>query len=637
MAWYYQGSVTITPGSNVVTGTGTQWLANLYGIGEGQALVIGLERLEIMYVDSDTSLRLALPHTAGYSGSYHIETSYAGTGGDASRQIMACIRRFSTLVVDWNEWMTSTADTMTATDPFGNPVEIATYHAFSKGAGFKDELALQGYTVKDAEGNDVVINPLKDTQGGLKTITDTINKVEPASVIFNRDVLAKEIGVGYPRAGTSPSTRFGYHNASATTPRLYMADGNAGKTIQFPFDDGTMASREWVNKMVYVGSGNTTYVKNPANARLCLVTNDAGEAGGYDMANGRWAFVHNQAGFKVFGTGEFLSSGDYASVVLKKSDGRFVQIETSPHAGSLNMLNFIYRIPGGANQHVMSLPYETGSIASREWVNNYTGWGISNAWAPMLTDHNLVTTYTGTYYYGNTTANKPATSVGFGAAIVTRYSADISHHLYINNYGSSVLAVRRMNGASREDYYVLTSNNYTVDGNGFYKKASPIVTINANGYTTNRESRGATVRKLAVGQYQICNILGYNDDGAWGVNGGIVVPKDNNGLQLVFVKDRVQADGSIVVTTYHRQHAHLPEAFQNHRIKEIVDGVPVYMQDGEQCDLPAYTRLDVRVGMPEGCIWNKQQYWNNVYLEYCTLCRAQQSALSNETLALPLL
>ncbi|MEM7989131.1 hypothetical protein Q4Q66_11305, partial [Morganella morganii] len=32
-------------------------------------------------------------------------------------------------------------------------------------------------------------------------------------------------------------------------------------------------------------------------------------------------------------------------------------------------------------------------------------------------------------------------------------------------------------------------------------------------------------------------------DGAWGVNGGISVPKDNNGLELVYVDDRVQSDG----------------------------------------------------------------------------------------------
>ncbi|HCU2396809.1 hypothetical protein KDV23_12070 [Morganella morganii] len=148
-----------------------------------------------------------------------------------------------------------------------------------------------------------------------------------------------------------------------------------------------------------------------------------------------------------------------------------------------------------------------------------------------------------------------------------------------------------------------------VDGSGYLKKSSPIIMIYQGGnYETNDESEGAEVRRTGTGQYHITGILGYNSDGAWGVNGGISVPKDNNGLELVYVADRVLEDGSIIIETCHRQHAHLPERFQNWRLKEVTpEGERVFYQDGEPCDLPESTRLDVRVEMPQGSVWNVKQ------------------------------
>ncbi|MGJ7074466.1 hypothetical protein [Morganella morganii] len=151
--------------------------------------------------------------------------------------------------------------------------------------------------------------------------------------------------------------------------------------------------------------------------------------------------------------------------------------------------------------------------------------------------------------------------------------------------------------------------NTAFDGSGYLKRSSPIIQINPDGhYETNDESEGAEVRRTGTGQYHITGILGYNSDGAWGVNGGISVPKDNNGLELVYVADRVLEDGSIIIETCHRQHAHLPERFQNWRLKEVTpEGERIFYQDGEPCDLPESTRLDVRVEMPQGSVWNVKQ------------------------------
>ncbi|HHH3214343.1 TPA: hypothetical protein ACPY7G_000322 [Morganella morganii] len=181
-----------------------------------------------------------------------------------------------------------------------------------------------------------------------------------------------------------------------------------------------------------------------------------------------------------------------------------------------------------------------------------------------------------------------------GRVLLSSYSSGWSN-INIANTGSGTMAV--------------IGGNTAFDGSGYLKRSSPIIQIFPDGnYETNDESEGAEVRRTGTGQYHITGILGYNSDGAWGVNGGVSVPKDNNGLELVYVDDRVQKDGSIIIETCHRQHAHLPERFQNWRLKDITsEGERVFYQDGEPCDLPESTRLDVRVEMPQGSVWNVKQ------------------------------
>lgn len=184
------------------------------------------------------------------------------------------------------------------------------------------------------------------------------------------------------------------------------------------------------------------------------------------------------------------------------------------------------------------------------------------------------------------------------------------------NDGRTLVSCRNTSGWSNVSFANVGSGsaaviggNIYVDGSGYIKKSSPIIQIYPDGnYDTNDESAGAEVSRTATGQYHITGILGYNSDGAWGVNGGISVPKDNNGLELVYVDDRVQEDGSIIIETCHRQHAHLPERFQNWRLKEVTpEGERIFYRDGEPCDLPESTRLDVRVEMPQGSVWNVKQ------------------------------
>ncbi|HFT7322966.1 TPA: hypothetical protein ACGRV1_000538 [Proteus mirabilis] len=144
---------------------------------------------------------------------------------------------------------------------------------------------------------------------------------------------------------------------------------------------------------------------------------------------------------------------------------------------------------------------------------------------------------------------------------------------------------------------ILTTSTTTVDSNGFIKKASPIIDINPDGtFTTNDESEGATVTRVAQGEYLIEGVLGFNSDAGWGgVDGGIEIPLDVNKQPLIWVDSKVMEDGSILVRTYHRTHPNAPKFARND-----IDGY----KDGDPIDIPDGRFISVRVQMPEQSIYN---------------------------------
>jgi hypothetical protein len=142
--------------------------------------------------------------------------------------------------------------------------------------------------------------------------------------------------------------------------------------------------------------------------------------------------------------------------------------------------------------------------------------------------------------------------------------------------------------------------NTVVDSNGFIKQASPVVKIFTDGkYETNDESEGVTVTRLDVGQYLIEGCKALNSDAAWGgIDGGFEIPTDRNKQPLIWLDYEVNADGSVLVKTYHREHPSAPAFARNER-----DG----LADGEPVDIPADQFVSVRVEMPADSIWNQKQ------------------------------
>ncbi|MDV0558213.1 phage tail protein [Citrobacter portucalensis] len=142
--------------------------------------------------------------------------------------------------------------------------------------------------------------------------------------------------------------------------------------------------------------------------------------------------------------------------------------------------------------------------------------------------------------------------------------------------------------------------NTTKAADGTLKAASPVIRLFADGRAeTNAESEGCTVTRLSVGEYLINGCTGLNADAGWGgTDGGFDVPTDRNKQPLIWLDYEVNADGSVLVKTYHRTHPDAPVFARNER-----DGYA----SGDPIDIPSDQFVSVRVEMPVDSIWHQKQ------------------------------
>lgn len=165
---------------------------------------------------------------------------------------------------------------------------------------------------------------------------------------------------------------------------------------------------------------------------------------------------------------------------------------------------------------------------------------------------------------------------------------------------TGLAGVRGKEGSTWTPWYTLyTSGNTTKASDGTLKAASPVVKIFMNGECrTNDESEGCTVTRLAVGEYLVEGCEGMNSDAAWGgIDGGFDIPTDRNKQPLIWLDYEVNADGSVLVKTYHRTHPEAP-AFARNELQGINDGDPV--------DIPRDQFVSVRVEMPADSLYNQR-------------------------------
>lgn len=181
--------------------------------------------------------------------------------------------------------------------------------------------------------------------------------------------------------------------------------------------------------------------------------------------------------------------------------------------------------------------------------------------------------------------------------VMSRYSSSAMQAIQADN---TTLAFNIKDGNGWRGWVKLYSeNNTTRASDGTLKAASPVVKVFSDGtYQTNDESEGCTVTRLATGEYLVEGCEGLNSDAAWGgIDGGFDIPTDRNKQPLIWLDYEVNADGSVLVKTYHRTHPEAP-AFARNELKGINDGDPV--------DIPRDQFVSIRVEMPADSLFNQR-------------------------------
>ncbi|MER1657504.1 phage tail protein, partial [Enterobacter hormaechei] len=199
--------------------------------------------------------------------------------------------------------------------------------------------------------------------------------------------------------------------------------------------------------------------------------------------------------------------------------------------------------------------------------------GLGATYPPVSTNGQVATDSTGFYRQNNTTGSNFFGHWGAGVGIM--YSSPTKFNIFVRQDGQ--IYFNKVSSGS-EDWRAIakTTLNTTVDSNGFLKTASPVVKVFSSGRCeTNEESEGCTVTRMKTGEYLIEGCMGMNSDAAWGgIDGGFVIPTDRNGQALIWLDYEVNADGSVLIKTYHREYPTAPP-FARNSLEGLVDGDPV--------------------------------------------------------------
>lgn len=315
---------------------------------------------------------------------------------------------------------------------------------------------------------------------------------------------------------------------------------------------------------------------------------------------------------------------DYSGVNLKRPSSGYVRIETNP-VNAAYALNIVNRGADGRSISSIGIPNKTGPLMQ---VGDF-GWGgegdsmdVPESDFIAALKSKLPSKITRNDYRDSNSHFQYSTVAYFRVfSVFTAISA--------SHTGAGVKIIGG-DASSLHVYNLLTDKNTKKDSNGNIKGASPIVEIYADNIVLNEESEGVELKKLHTGIYQLKGTLGMNSDPSWGgIHGGIVVPNDINGLQLVYADYDVLAvgqphpfngeivpleeNGDIVVYTTYRKHSDLPQNIQRARLKTYpeftkeVDGKIVELSAGELVDIPNGHWLDVRVQMPSNSVYNIRQ------------------------------
>lgn len=365
---------------------------------------------------------------------------------------------------------------------------------------------------------------------------------------------------------------------------LFVWQTSEGQTVPIAITSGGTGSTSPEGARVnlqldrFAQSGEQTYMY-AQNNKMKVYVDDSGDWGAYDDASGTIKPLPVNRG----GTGAIDASGARAKLELGSSATKNVGSNSGDVVTS-GSTQPIYRttLPAVGYNDLGDYGYKATSTLSPDSVAKTTTTLVQTS------EWTLGVSY-GIY---NSSDNSPENAAHL---LIMTDGGGYTRRYYFYNNGDIV-------GPSGKFY---SEKNTTVDANGFIKSASPVVKVYANGrYETNDESDGVSVSRQAIGEYLITGCIGLNADASWGgSDGGFEIPVDRNKQPRLWLDYEVNADGSILMKTYHRVHSTAPDFAQN-RIG-VMDENGCFtetVKDGDPVDIPSDTFVSVRLEMPASSI-----------------------------------
>lgn len=601
------GTLSVTNNSKAVVGVGTTFTA--FKAGDFLTLVVGQVpyTVAIASIESNTALTLVLPFDGptatglAWDGVKRDTMSLATMGVTVQAQ-----KALRLMVADENNWRAifGDAEEITVTLPNGQVMQGMSWGYLSSLLKEVDPVEMrnlqqqaQGYR-DEAEGFKNQINPSQFMQKS-QNLNDVADKAEArTNLVLNR--------FNQPRADLTEV----YSNDDRTGYKLIVKDNG---------DWGAMKHDGSANMALSIGFGGTGG-KTGAEARASLNV-----------------FKRDRTSLGERDLDTIDGSGDGPGVYFQASSAAATSARHYPEATAGMLEVFQHGANGESGAIQRYTPFTILAIApegSQEYARAGKGTfyvrsknGNAPKWSPWLPFqtglYGGVVSYPGTQErsswtdYVNVLAQQPSSmgtynvrSVGWVNAISSRHrngTGDGSNYGVVFEDGQmaathykNVEVRKQVAGNWINPVTLWHTGNTTVDSNGFVKRASPIVKVFGTGdFETNDESEGCKVEKVGVGEYLITGCMALNADLAWGgVRGGIEVPRDINGQPILWVDYEVNADGSLLLKTFHREHHDAPVFARN--------TVPGY-SNGDPIDIPNDVFVSVRVDMPEDSIYNVRE------------------------------
>ncbi|MEQ5184048.1 hypothetical protein ABN222_05890 [Providencia alcalifaciens] len=578
---YQTGTIATTAGQTKIKGTGTRWKDNIAGISEGCPISYLINNVvymnTVLSVNSDTEINLTYPVPVAASvAKYQIATFVLDSMSDGVRKMLANQQYIQYFLRNMDTWLTQDGIVEIKT-PTGETVRLESIIALKKlidgkmavganGLGASPSGNTQPVTYKDADKLEA--NGFYAASGG-----DAINFAQLYSAIL---VMTRQ--GGSDNSGMVDQLQLGngrLYGRSRTGMRW-----SGWMSPIYPGDYGIGLSPSEATNIPFLDNVNRTDLRS-GRYRIGPTTSGTfpPNSAGYGGVLYHDTYGIHQATGRVYCTQMLLRYSDKDDQIARRS--------FDPIANSWTQWKEIQRVGdfgwGGRGEGVAQ-NWTDASIVEHFRANASTIWRTEavNNWAYRYAPNLMFKT-------GDT----------FASISIDIYSGKVKTAAGIT-----------ANTATYKSNTLWGSSNTTVDSAGNIKSASPVVKLFNDKAENNDESEGVTLEKLGTGLYKLKGTLGMNSDASWGgYNGGIVIPKGINGLELVWADYKVLADGDILIETHYRKHTDLPPPILLKRLTtypEFMDEKGNELESYAPCDIPAGHWIDVRVNMPSDSIYNQK-------------------------------